>query len=132
MIRIETWARNPEGIYDVTVIRAGRRYTYPLLSSHQFNQFLINIKNKKYHDAFQFVAPEKSDDAATAACATPPAANDDPAARLSDGRKRPDPAEAMRERAEGGDLSQETGWLWPEASRSIASADNRSVMLYPF
>lgn len=132
MIRIEAWTKNPEGTYDVTVVHSGRRHTYLLKTDTLFREFLNHITNKKYHSAFALLSPGE---------ALPGAKSDPPAdgqgrTTLSDGRMRPDPAEPSPpgEHPEAGGSPIETGLLFgrPDASLLIASADNRSVMLYPF
>ncbi len=129
MIRIEAWARNPEGTYDVTIMAdSGRRYTYGFRTEQAFQQFRQHIRHQRYHAAFALIQP--------AAEQNPPAA-DPGRARFHpmDGRKRPDPGkgETAAPASCAGGTYADTCWLMgPDASPLIASADNRAVTLYPY
>lgn len=127
MIRIEAWARNPEGTYDVTLISSGKRYTYQFTSQPIIHRLQDLLHHQNYKRACALID-------AFALC--PSGQADNRRHTPADGRKRPDPAGTHAETvsARPGSPLVETGWLFggPDASPSIASADNRSVMLYPF
>lgn len=130
MIRIEAWARNPEGTYDVSLlVESGRRYAYTFCTEQTFQQFRQHLRHQRYHAAFALIPAVGAE--------TSPRAGAHQRGRFHpmDGRTRPDPGEGATTGpapvARGTDA--ETGFLiGPDASPLIASADNRSVMLYPF
>jgi len=129
MIRVEAWSKQFDGTYDVTVARRGRRYTYTITSRQRFHAFQNHIRHERYHAAFALLD-------ADAAFQSPPDAAAPSKGRFHpmDGRKRPDPGEGGTSgpASNAGGVYAETGYLiGPDASPLIASADNRTVMLYP-
>lgn len=129
MITIETWTRNPEGTYDVTIVDTEQRksHTYQFASQPIIHRLEELIRHQSYKRAFALVK-------AFALRSSGPEAR---LASFAEGRKRPDPVREIvsHRQSQGPEASPaETGWLFggPGASPSIAPADLRRVMLYPF
>ena len=127
MITLEAWSRNPEGTYDVTVVSAGERYTYHFQSQPIIHKLQELLHHRNYKCAAALIS---------AFAIRSPGEADHRRHTPADGRKRPDPAGARAETGSAlpGISPVETGWLFggPDASPEIASADRRSVMLYPY
>jgi hypothetical protein len=130
MIAIETWKRNPEGTYDVTIFNTDNKksYTYQFTSQPIIHRLEELIRHQRYKCAFALIAGYAISSSGQA---------DNRRHTPSEGRVRPDPAgtkRAVTVSARPGALPAETGCLFegPDASQSIAAAGNRSVMLYPF